>query len=77
MGLLVTAFLLWHPVTRPVIWAALPLGTKPDDLIFVAIAFALVAILVLTARGYVQRNIIYELAVNLFFYKEKRKNDEI
>lgn len=32
MGVL--AFCAWHPVTRPIVWFILPLGTKPDDLVF-------------------------------------------
>lgn len=75
LGMFITAFLLWHPSTRVLIWHILPIGAKPDDLIFLALALCGMGIIVLTIRGMVQRNFVFNLFATLFL-KEKRKNED-
>ena len=49
--LIIAALLLLHPLSRSVIYFILPLGSGSDD--YVAIAFLIVAAVVLFVRGWV------------------------
>jgi hypothetical protein len=72
--LFVMSLVLWHPLARVLIWHALPLGSGPDDFIFLAVCLFAIGMLTLTARGIAYRRTLWRLFVSLFT-AEKMKNE--
>lgn len=65
----ITLFLVWHPVTRKIIFIILPLGRGGDDLIF----WVLLVLLFIVA--FVKGWINIPKIKNLFIKIEREEND--
>lgn len=77
LALLFCAVLMWHPLTRMVVWFLLPLGTGPDDLAVIGLFVAAVGVGIAAIRGIVH---LPEIVVSLFSIfvvkRDKRKNED-